>query len=193
VAESGVPLAELASAAAELSARARTLIFVAVDGRPAGLLGVADPLRSDLQEILKAGKQAALLTHQRLRAGDGGPAVEAYLDMPTALAAADLVIARSGASSIAEIVVAGLPSILIPYPFAYANHQKLYADQLAARGAAIVCEESACTAESLAGLVRDLRSAPDRLARMAEAARAMSRPDAARKVAEVVLSVAQRP
>jgi UDP-N-acetylglucosamine--N-acetylmuramyl-(pentapeptide) pyrophosphoryl-undecaprenol N-acetylglucosamine transferase len=118
--------------------------------------------------------------------------IEAYVDMPMALAAADLVIGRSGASTIAEVTAAGLPSIVIPYPFAYANHQKLNADHLAAGGAAIVCEESMCTPELLAGLVCDLRSAPDRLAEMAAASRALGRPDAARRIAEVVLSIAGR-
>ena len=79
--------------------------------------------------------------------------ISAYIDMPLALAAADLVIAKSGASTIAEVTCAGVPAILIPYPHAYASHQKLNADQVAAGGAAILCEEHSASSEALADTV----------------------------------------
>lgn len=125
-------------------------------------------------------------------AGELGPLyrVESYVDTPLAMAAADLVICRSGASTLAEITAVGLPSIQVPYPYAYADHQKKNAEYLVSRGAAILCEEQSCTSEHLADLICDLRSNPEKLRAMASASHAMGRPGAARTVAEVALSLA---
>lgn len=116
--------------------------------------------------------------------------VESYVDTPLAMAAADLVVCRSGASTLAEITAVGLPSIQVPYPYAYADHQKKNAEYLVSRGAAILCEEQSCTSEHLADLIRDLRSNPEKLGAMASASLAIGRPGAARTVAEVALSLA---
>lgn len=113
--------------------------------------------------------------------------VEPTVDMPLALASADLVIGRSGASTLAEITAAGAPSILIPYPFAYADHQRLNAEDLEHHGAAIARIEKDLTSEELADLIAELRSSPDRLAAMSAASRACARVDAAARVAKVVL------
>jgi UDP-N-acetylglucosamine--N-acetylmuramyl-(pentapeptide) pyrophosphoryl-undecaprenol N-acetylglucosamine transferase len=113
--------------------------------------------------------------------------VEPVVDMPLALASADLVIGRSGASTLAEITAAGTPSVLIPYPYAYADHQRLNAEELEKRGAAIVRIESDLTAESLADLIVDMRSAPDRLRAMSAASKACGKPAAAARVAQVVM------
>jgi len=125
-------------------------------------------------------------------AGELGPLyrVESYVDTPLAMAAADLVVCRSGASTLAEITAVGLPSIQVPYPYAYADHQKKNAEYLVSRGAAILCEEQSCTSEHLADLIRDLRSNPEKLRAMASASHAMGRLGAARTVAEVALSLA---
>ncbi len=112
-----------------------------------------------------------------------------YLDMPAAIAAADLVVARSGASTIAEITAAGLPSIMIPYPYAYANHQKHNARYLVERGAAVLCEEGSSTAIGLAGIILDLKRSPEKLRALSEASAALGRPDAARAVAEAALQL----
>ena len=115
-----------------------------------------------------------------------------YLDMPVAMAGADLVIGRSGASTIAEITAAGLPSIMIPYPYAYADHQRLNAGYLAKKNAAIVYEQDAATCQILASAVTDLRASPNKLNEMASASASLGKVDAAKKVAEVVLSLANR-
>lgn len=120
-----------------------------------------------------------------------GYRVEAYVDMPLALASADLVISRSGASSIAEITAVGLASILFPYPHAYADHQTKNAEFLVERGAAVLCNDSTTTPEMLAGIVSDLRASPDKLSAMASASAVLGRPDAADRVAEVALSIAE--
>ena len=115
--------------------------------------------------------------------------IEAYVDMPVAMAAADLLIGRSGASTVAEITLAGLPSILVPYPYAIANEQKANAAYLVERGAAILCQESSLTPETLAETVTGLRSDSEKLSAMASASASLAKPDAARRVAEVAISL----
>lgn len=110
--------------------------------------------------------------------------------MPTAMAAADLVISRAGASTIAEITAAGLPCVLFPYPYAYAMHQHHNARHLADHGAAVVCDDNQTDPEALAELVNDLRASPGRLEAMASASRSLGRVDAADVVARVVISLA---
>lgn len=94
--------------------------------------------------------------------------VEGYVDMPLALACADLVLSRSGASTLAEISAAGLPSVLVPYPFAYADHQRLNAEVFSARMASVVLPDESLTAESVASIIMKLRSKPSLLAGMSE-------------------------
>lgn len=116
--------------------------------------------------------------------------IEAYVDMPVAVAAADIVICRSGASTIAEITAAGLPAILVPFPYAYANHQKLNAEHLAEHGAAIICEESVTSADMLATVITDLRSSPEKRASMSSSSASLAKPDAASEVAKVLIAKA---
>lgn len=115
--------------------------------------------------------------------------VEAYIDMPVAVAAAGMVVCRSGSSTLAEITSAGLPSVLVPYPFAYADHQKTNAQYMVSKGASMLCEEGVCGAGELAAMVSGIRESPDKLAAMSRASAALGRPDAARSVAEVALSL----
>ena len=116
--------------------------------------------------------------------------VEAYVDMPLALASADLVISRSGASSIAEITGVGLASILFPYPHAYADHQTKNAEYLVEHGAAVLCNDSDTTPEMLAGIILGLSSSPDKLSAMASASAALGKPDAADHVARLAIQIA---
>ena len=118
--------------------------------------------------------------------------IEAYVDMPVAMAAADLVIGRSGASTVAEIMAAGLPSILVPYPHAVADEQTANARYLVDRGAALLLEERSLTPEKLAGALTELRSSPERLAAMAESSKSLCTPDAAHKVADVAMQLITR-
>lgn len=115
--------------------------------------------------------------------------VHGYLDMETALAAADMVIGRSGASTLAEINAAGKPCVLIPYPYAYADHQRLNAQAAAENGAGIVMNESDTDSDKLADLIIKLIASPDRLSVMAEKSAAMGKSDAARKIAETALGI----
>jgi UDP-N-acetylglucosamine--N-acetylmuramyl-(pentapeptide) pyrophosphoryl-undecaprenol N-acetylglucosamine transferase len=113
-------------------------------------------------------------------------------DMPGAIAAADLVVARAG-GSVFELAAIGRPAILVPYPHATADHQAKNARWLAEAGAAVVLPDAECTGERLRGLVGALLSDRHRLDAMAQAARAVGRPDAADRVAEELLTIARRP
>ena len=110
--------------------------------------------------------------------------------MADALVAADLVVGRAGSSTCAEIAAVGAPSILVPYPFAGA-HQRYNARFLADEGAAIMLPDEELTADRLvvetSALVDDARRQ-----RMAEAARRLGLPDAARTLADEVVALAER-
>jgi len=110
--------------------------------------------------------------------------VEPFItDMAGAYAAADLVISRAGAMSCAEITAVGLPSILVPYPYAADDHQRLNAQVLVAAGAAQMILDRDCNGESLGAAIRELVDDPARRAAMAARATALGRPDAAERVA----------
>ncbi len=101
-----------------------------------------------------------------------------FYNMADALAASDLVIGRAGASFLAEVMVRGLPAILIPYPHATGNHQEHNAMALAKKGAAILIKDRDLTPQRLVRVVRELLGEPVRLRLMAEQSRLMGRPDA---------------
>jgi UDP-N-acetylglucosamine--N-acetylmuramyl-(pentapeptide) pyrophosphoryl-undecaprenol N-acetylglucosamine transferase len=110
-------------------------------------------------------------------------------DMAAAYGEADLVISRSGAMTVAELAAAGVGSILVPFPAAVDDHQTQNAAWLARTGAAQVVAEAGLTAEELANRLATLfGNGRARLLAMAEAARALARPDAAQRVAEMCLA-----
>lgn len=104
--------------------------------------------------------------------------VKEYIqDMPRMLAAADLVISRAGALTLAELEAAGRAAILIPSPNVAENHQYYNALELEKAGAAVVVEEKDLTGEKLIELVDRLTSRPETLAEMGQKARTLARPD----------------
>jgi UDP-N-acetylglucosamine--N-acetylmuramyl-(pentapeptide) pyrophosphoryl-undecaprenol N-acetylglucosamine transferase len=105
-----------------------------------------------------------------------------------ALAAADLVAARAG-GSVLEVAAAGLPSILVPYPHATADHQTANARYMERAGAAVMVPDAELDGPRLAREVSALLEAPERLEAMAAAARAASRPDAADRIADELLAL----
>lgn len=112
-------------------------------------------------------------------------------DMPARLAEADLVICRSGASTVAELTAAGRAAILIPFPYATDRHQLRNAQALERAGAARVVEHSELSSERLAAEVLELFEHPERLTQIAAAAHAQSMPDAAARIVDLIESVAQ--
>lgn len=111
-------------------------------------------------------------------------------DMGLAMAAADIAVCRSGASTLGELPFFGLPSILVPYPFAW-RYQKVNADYLSQRGAAIHMEDSAMNSDLLPTLTA-LLDDPQRLDAMRASARALAVPDAAGRIASLLRALVQR-
>jgi len=104
-------------------------------------------------------------------------------EMGWALAAADLAVSRAGASTLGEYPLFGLPAVLVPYPYAW-RYQKVNADYLAARGAAIRLDDDETLATRLASEVLGLLDDPARLNQMRLAAQAAARPGAAGRIAQ---------
>lgn len=105
-------------------------------------------------------------------------------DMPRAYASASLVIARAGATTLAELCAIGKPSILIPYPHAAEDHQAKNALAMEKAGASVAIRESELTAEGLATQVRELWIGRSRRRDMADAARKLGRPEAAAAIVD---------
>ncbi len=106
--------------------------------------------------------------------------------MPDLYNAADVCVVRAGAMTVAELLVAGVPAILVPLPGAPRDHQTRNADALVAMGAAVLVPDHECDGRRLGLALDALLSDPDRLRAMGEAARANGHPDAAARVAELV-------
>ncbi|MBL8661215.1 MAG: undecaprenyldiphospho-muramoylpentapeptide beta-N-acetylglucosaminyltransferase [Candidatus Odyssella sp.] len=107
-------------------------------------------------------------------------------DVPARLGAAQLLIVRAGASTVAEITVAGRPAIYVPYPHAADDHQRYNAEAVAAAGAGWAIAQPQFTADALAARLVELAHRPQELGRAAAAARAFGRPDAANALADLV-------
>ncbi|MDX8435117.1 undecaprenyldiphospho-muramoylpentapeptide beta-N-acetylglucosaminyltransferase [Mesorhizobium sp. M4B.F.Ca.ET.215.01.1.1] len=115
-----------------------------------------------------------------------------FTDMAARIAAAHLVMSRSGASTVSEIAVIGRPALLVPYPHALDHDQAANAAALAAAGGAEVHAQSTLSAERIAALVGGLMGDPDRLSAMAAAARSAGKPNAARLLADLTEAIASK-
>lgn len=138
--------------------------------------------------------QTGILDEERVKAhySDRRLPVEVFAfirDMATAYAESDLVVCRAGASTIAEITVSGKPAILIPFPHAAGDHQRMNALTLVEAGAAECILESELTGEVLAERIQHGMSHPDVLAAMAEASRKLGRPDAADTIVQDIVEL----
>jgi len=117
-----------------------------------------------------------------------------YLDeMPLALAAADLALARAGATFTAEMLVHGLPGVLVPLPSAAEDHQTLNARALEVAGAAVVLPQRSLTGALLLARLEAIAADPDRLRAMSRSALRLARPSAARDIAAAVEGLLSRP
>ncbi len=164
---------------------------------PAALVALPDALRARLSVT----QQCRTEDMDRVRSAYDAAGITAdlapfFADVAARLGAAHLVIARAGASTVAEIAVAGRPSILVPLPGAIDNHQDANARALSDTGAAWLMPQPAFTAtaltERLAGLLTDPAGltptglTPTGLTHAAQATRAAARPDAAARLADLV-------
>jgi len=112
------------------------------------------------------------------------------VDMVSAYAASDLIICRAGATSLAEITVAGKASVLIPFPYAADDHQTENARAMVEAGAAAMIRESDLTAETLYSLVASLLGDDKKLRDMEEKSKALGRPDAAASIVDACVKLA---
>jgi UDP-N-acetylglucosamine--N-acetylmuramyl-(pentapeptide) pyrophosphoryl-undecaprenol N-acetylglucosamine transferase len=121
------------------------------------------------------------------KAGRPAEVVEFLDDMERRFAEADLVVSRSGATTCAELTAAGKAAVLIPFALAADDHQKSNAVALEAAGASRTIEEKDLTGERLAAAVTEILGDPGRLQKMEDASRAVARPDAAARVADLLV------
>lgn len=114
--------------------------------------------------------------------------VDAFIaDMAEAFAWADLVVCRAGASTLAELCVVGVGSVLVPFAAAVDDHQTRNAEYLVDRGAAVLLKQDETLATHLEGVLRDLSENSARRMQMANAARALAKVDAAERIADIIL------
>ncbi len=112
-----------------------------------------------------------------------------YENMAELMSVADLIVARSGASTLAEITVLGKPSILIPFPYATDNHQEYNARSLEAVGGAEVLLDKNCSAESLLTSIRKILNNPELLRDMSTSAKKLAKPLASETIAEEIIKL----
>ncbi len=157
---------------------------------PQALLSLSPALRPRLRVVQQC-RAEDLGSVRKIYAKHGVVAELApfFTDLPQRIAAAHLVIGRSGASTVAELATIGRPSILILYPYAADDHQTANARAFEATGACIVVPHASFDAATLAGHLTTLFEAPERLAAMAAAAHGAGRPDAAARLADVVAEI----
>ncbi len=114
---------------------------------------------------------------------------EFIYDMPTVMAAADLVICRAGAATIAEVAAAGKPAIFVPSPNVTDNHQEKNARIIEHQGGAVVLRESECSGDVLYDTAKKLLTDSDALGKMGHAAEALAVPDSAERILNIMMEL----
>jgi UDP-N-acetylglucosamine--N-acetylmuramyl-(pentapeptide) pyrophosphoryl-undecaprenol N-acetylglucosamine transferase len=192
----GIPLREklvesFADAGARRSPEApyRLLVFGGSQGASQindAMIEAAPQLDSSSIEIFhQTGEDDRDRTESSYRAAGLQAEVVAFeYDMPRRYRWADLVLCRSGALTVAELALAGLPALLVPYPFAADDHQSANAEALVAAGAARVLDDNPLGGERVAHALRELLEAPEQLTTMSECASKLGHPDAAARIIE---------
>jgi UDP-N-acetylglucosamine--N-acetylmuramyl-(pentapeptide) pyrophosphoryl-undecaprenol N-acetylglucosamine transferase len=133
---------------------------------------------------------------KRVRDKTAGASIPRWIDirtyiynMPSVMAASDLVLCRAGGITIAELTCMGKPAVLVPSPYVPNNHQEKNALQLESRGGAVLIGERECTGGLLYQKVEALLKNREKLASMSEAMRSAGVPDSAKKIAELIISM----
>jgi UDP-N-acetylglucosamine--N-acetylmuramyl-(pentapeptide) pyrophosphoryl-undecaprenol N-acetylglucosamine transferase len=163
---------------------------VFADVVPAAVAALPDDLRKRL--VVTQQCRAEDLTRVREAYDAAGVPAELspfFGDVAGRLATAHLVVARAGAGTVAELACAGRPSILVPLPHAIDDHQTANAKALAEAGAATVVPQAAFTSEALTKQLAAMLGDPRALARAAASAARLAQPDAAKRLADLVLSL----
>jgi UDP-N-acetylglucosamine--N-acetylmuramyl-(pentapeptide) pyrophosphoryl-undecaprenol N-acetylglucosamine transferase len=191
--------AELPAPAARVTAQGAARLLVVGGSQGAKALNEKVPaalalLPATERPVTRHQAGRTLLVAQAAYAQAGlADASEAFItDMPAAFAGADLVVCRSGASTIAEVAAAGVASVLVPFPFAVDDHQTANARYLADAGAAVLIAERDLTPERLAAELTRLLADRAALVRMGEAARRKAWTTATEDIVAVLLKAGER-
>jgi UDP-N-acetylglucosamine--N-acetylmuramyl-(pentapeptide) pyrophosphoryl-undecaprenol N-acetylglucosamine transferase len=145
----------------------------------------------DLRIVHQTGERDLAETQSAYQQAGVDAEVSAFIqDMPSYFARADVVLCRSGASTVGEIAAAGKPAIFVPFPRAADDHQKVNAQALERAGAAVLLEESQLTGTRLAEAVDALFKDPAKLRQMGSAARTLAHPKAVEDVAQMAAELA---
>ncbi len=148
--------------------------------------------RSHVQFLHATGERDVSAVEQAYEQHGFQARVEAFFqDMATAYAAADFVIARAGASTIFELAAMGKPALLVPYPYAANDHQRLNAEAMLKAGGAWIVPDPYCDGQRIAATVQAALEKPDLLRRMGEQAQGLARPDAADRIVSLLEQVAK--
>jgi UDP-N-acetylglucosamine--N-acetylmuramyl-(pentapeptide) pyrophosphoryl-undecaprenol N-acetylglucosamine transferase len=164
---------------------------VMADVVPSAVEAMAQELRARLSVVQQArGEDEARVRDVYVRLGVKAEVAPFFPDLPARIAAAHLVVSRSGASTVAELAAIGRPSILVPLPHALDQDQLANATVLAQAGGAVVLKQDDFTPARLAGEITALAADPARLSAMSVGARSAGVLDAADRLADLVLRVA---
>lgn len=157
---------------------------------PAAIAQIASSVSAEMQPEVwhQSGENKHQFTRQQYELHGVNARADAFIeDMQEAYAWADLVICRAGAITVAELSIAGVGAIFIPYPYAVDDHQTANASALVHAGAALMIAEKELTAQSLANILQDLLINRRKLRTFAEAITAFAKPQAAKDVANVCI------
>ncbi|TRD19014.1 UDP-N-acetylglucosamine--N-acetylmuramyl-(pentapeptide) pyrophosphoryl-undecaprenol N-acetylglucosamine transferase [Palleronia caenipelagi] len=154
---------------------------------PAAIASLPGGLRRNLRVAHQArGEDEARVTAFYAEAGIDAEVQPFFDDVPSRMAEAQLVVCRSGASTIADLSVIGRPSVLVPFAAAAADHQTANARGLSRADAAVVIPESQFTPEALAEQITAILTQPEAATAMAHAALSTGKPDSAERLANLV-------
>jgi len=160
---------------------------------PAALGKLPDEIKSRLDVTQQCREEDMSM----VKAAYGKIGIRAHLatfidDVPERMAKSHVVISRAGASTVAEALAVGRPSVLVPYPFAADDHQNYNAQAVDAAGAGWIMPQDAFTADNLALRLDSLLGLPAVLEKSARCARDLGRADAAKRLADVVTSLVEQ-
>jgi len=144
----------------------------------------------NLQFVHQCGKsEAERLSNEFAQTGLSGSVRSFISDMPAAYAEADLVLCRAGAGTVSELAAAGKPAILVPFPFAADDHQAKNAQAVVEAKAGLMFRDSELTGQSLFEVIRNFVQNPTLLTDMASRAKALRKPGAAARAADILLEL----
>jgi UDP-N-acetylglucosamine--N-acetylmuramyl-(pentapeptide) pyrophosphoryl-undecaprenol N-acetylglucosamine transferase len=152
-----------------------------------------EPLKDHIQFLHQTGDRECDTVKEVYRArGFRGTVIPFAYEMADAYAVADLIISRAGATTLAEVTACGKAAILVPYPYAAANHQEINARKLWDMGAAQMVLERDLNGKTLSDLIKHLLEQPDAIGEMERISKTLGSSDAAKKVVELMMGLLKK-